>query len=217
MKRFINKVFTGDALALMRVIPSESVNAIITDPMFGVQSRFSTYEWGPDPSKGDPIRHWNYHGPIYSECRRVLKAGGILAWAVGLRHFSHFKKWFGNHRIWTLSRVGLHRSAPGQMWVVQTREQKPIRFPDKNGIIFYKSVDPLRKLHPCPKPTEEMAFLVESLTQPNHIVLDCFSGLGSTLVAAQMLGRRWIGCDISRFYCQVALHRLDTLRQQGVA
>ena len=54
-----------------------------------------------------------------------------------------------------------------------------------------------------------MAWLVESLTTPGQIVLDCFCGLGSTLVASQRLGRRWIGCDKGRTYCQVAMRRLD--------
>jgi site-specific DNA-methyltransferase (adenine-specific) len=67
----------------------------------------------------------------------------------------------------------------------------------------------LRKLHPCPKPVEELAFLVESLTKPGEIILDCFCGLGSTLIAAEMLDRKWIGCDLGRTYCQAAMQRLE--------
>jgi DNA modification methylase len=70
---------------------------------------------------------------------------------------------------------------------------------------------PLKMLHPCPKPVEEMALLIKALTEPGQIILDCFCGLGSTLVAAQQLGRRWIGCDRSRFYCQIAMRRLAEL------
>src|SRR5690606_33531336 len=43
---------------------------------------------------------------------------------------------------------------------------------------------------------------------PGQTVLDCCCGLGSTLVAAELLGRNWIGCDLSRTYCQVAMKRL---------
>ena len=59
--------------------------------------------------------------------------------------------------------------------------------------------------------------MIEALTTPGQVVLDCFCGLGSTLVAAQQLGRRWIGCDRSRRYCQVALQRLEELESQQVA
>src|SRR5690242_16485495 len=71
-----------------------------------------------------------------------------------------------------------------------------------------KEFVPLKQLHPCPKPVEEMEFLIEALTNPGDIILDCFTGAGSTLVAAQQLGRPWIGCDLSRAYCQTAMRRL---------
>ena len=38
--------------------------------------------------------------------------------------------------------------------------------------------------------------IVETSSRPNDIVLDCFAGSGTTLVAAEELGRQWIGIDI---------------------
>src|ERR1700690_2945714 len=70
---------------------------------------------------------------------------------------------------------------------------------------------PLRKIHPCPKPVEEMQFLVESLTRPGQIILDCCCGTGSTLLAAEMTNRQWIGCDLSKRYCQIAMKRLAVI------
>lgn len=102
-------------------------------------------------------------------------------------------------------------------WVVQTKEQQPVEHP--NNMLFRVDRDlfvPLKKLHPCPKPIEEMAFLIEALTKPGQIILDCFCGLGTTLVAAQQLGRRWIGCDKSRTYCQIAMKRLADTEKENV-
>jgi site-specific DNA-methyltransferase (adenine-specific) len=42
----------------------------------------------------------------------------------------------------------------------------------------------------------------------NDIVLDPFNGAGTTSLAAWKLGRRFIGIDISRQYCDTALARL---------
>jgi DNA modification methylase len=124
-------------------------------------------------------------------------------------HPRYFEKWFGGHRQWCLGRRFVRgRGGAFALWIVQTREQQPIRLPDRDGLIVCRDLSALYPLHPCPKPVEEMIFLVESLTEPGDIVLDPFCGLGATLIAAHLLGRRWIGCDLSPNYCRIALRRL---------
>ena len=210
---FTNKVYHEDALKLLHALPSASIDAVITDAMYGT-SKNCQYEWGLDPARGDPDKHWQYHQPIYRECLRVLKPGGILAWAQGAKFCHHFRRWFGDHRLWTLTRFRLQgMNATGHTWIVQTREQKPVEFPHRDSLVIFQNIGPLRTLHPCIKPVEELAFLVESLTQPGQIILDCFCGLGSTLVAAESLGRYWIGCDLSKRYCQFTMKRLAAVRK----
>jgi hypothetical protein len=98
--------------------------------------------------------------------------------------------------------------------VVQTQDRRPVPFPDKDSLVFYDRLGPLKTRHPCPKPVEEMLWLVEALTRPGEIVLDCFCGLGATLLAAQRLGRPFVGCDISRLYCKITLRRLRAARAE---
>lgn len=212
MDRFINKIFHADARNLLAELPSASVDAVIADAMYGT-ARNCKYDWGLDPAKGDPDRHWQYHEPIYRECRRVLKPDGVLAWGQGAKFCQHFQGWFGAHRLWTLTRFRIRGMNPtGHSWVVQTREQAPVPFPNRDALVVHEDSRSFKRFHPCPKPVEELQFLVESLTDPGDIVLDCFCGLGSTLIAADLLGRRWIGCDISKRYCQVTMMRLQELQ-----
>src|SRR5262249_7095072 len=134
MHRFVNKLFHGDALDLLLLLPPASIDAVITDPMYGVSKNPRpklAYDWGADPFQGDPGRWWEYHRPIYEQCRRVLKPGGVQAWAMGCKFHEHFPAWFGGCRIWSLTRFtrkhrGLNAFAP--IWLVQTREQQPVRF-----------------------------------------------------------------------------------------
>ena len=57
MDRFINKVFNADARKLLSALPTASVDAVISDPMYGT-SKKCQYDWGLDPAKGDPAKHW---------------------------------------------------------------------------------------------------------------------------------------------------------------
>ena len=63
-------------------------------------------------------------------------------------------------------------------------------------------------IHPTVKPTDLMRYLCRLVTPPGGIVLDPFCGSGSTLVAAQSLGRRAIGIEIEERYAEIAAKRL---------
>lgn len=62
--------------------------------------------------------------------------------------------------------------------------------------------------HPTQKPVQLMRALIELTTQPNQVVVDPFCGSGSTLVAAAMSGRRYLGIDSDPEYCELARRRV---------
>ncbi len=61
---------------------------------------------------------------------------------------------------------------------------------------------------PTQKPLALLEIPVTVLCPPDGIVADFFCGSGTTLLAAERLGRRWIGCDIGRWAIHVARKRL---------
>jgi DNA modification methylase len=62
--------------------------------------------------------------------------------------------------------------------------------------------------YPTQKPLALLDRIVRASSNPNDIVLDAFCGCGTALVAAQNLGRQWIGIDISPTSCRVMAKRL---------
>lgn len=62
--------------------------------------------------------------------------------------------------------------------------------------------------HPTQKPEELLRKLVLASSNRGDIVLDPFSGSGTTLVVSEQLGRRWIGCDRNTQYNQWAIERI---------
>lgn len=63
-------------------------------------------------------------------------------------------------------------------------------------------------LYPTQKNDELLETIIKASSNPESIVLDCFCGSGTTLVAAQKLNRKWIGIDQSNIAIEVATKRL---------
>jgi DNA modification methylase len=62
--------------------------------------------------------------------------------------------------------------------------------------------------YPTQKPLALLDRIIEASSNPNDIVLDAFCGCGTALVAAENLGRQWVGIDISPTACRVMAKRL---------
>jgi site-specific DNA-methyltransferase (adenine-specific) len=62
--------------------------------------------------------------------------------------------------------------------------------------------------HPTVKPTDLMRYLVRMVTPPGGLVLDPFTGSGSTGRAAMLEGMRFVGCELSREYAEIARARI---------
>ena len=62
--------------------------------------------------------------------------------------------------------------------------------------------------HPTEKAVSILRPLVESFAPAGGVVLDPFAGSGSTLVAAALCGRRYVGIELEDKYCQLARRRL---------
>jgi site-specific DNA-methyltransferase (adenine-specific) len=62
--------------------------------------------------------------------------------------------------------------------------------------------------HPTQKPEELLRKLVLASSKPADLVIDPFSGSGTTVVVAEQLGRRWMGCDLDTTYNSWAIERI---------
>jgi site-specific DNA-methyltransferase (adenine-specific) len=67
---------------------------------------------------------------------------------------------------------------------------------------------PEKTAHPTQKPLELVRRLVAAATSPGALVVDPFGGSGTTFVACEALGRRWLGCELDARYCDAIAERL---------
>lgn len=63
-------------------------------------------------------------------------------------------------------------------------------------------------MHPTQKPVALMEYIVSTYTKKDDLVLDFTSGSGSTLLACEILNRKWIGIELTDKYCNVIKNRI---------
>ena len=71
----------------------------------------------------------------------------------------------------------------------------------------WKFKDPQYPLYPTEKNLDMLKFIIKQSSNQDSIVLDCFCGSGSTLLAAEELGRKWIGIDSSEIAIKTVKER----------
>lgn len=101
---------------------------------------------------------------------------------------------------------------------IQVRQKmaKPVKDKKIKGNIWGYVVgknkeDQAAKEHPAPFPLKLAEDHILSWTNKGDLVLDPLCGSGTTCVAAKILGRNYIGIDISKKYCDLAKKRIEEI------
>jgi DNA modification methylase len=106
-------------------------------------------------------------------------------------------------------------------WTKNGRARYKLYLDDFQGYRVHNVWDDIPPLDPnsrdylyrTQKPVELLQRIIKCSTEPGDLVLDCFSGSGTTLVAAQSLQRNYIGIDESEKAVEIAQKRLKAPQQ----
>jgi len=99
-------------------------------------------------------------------------------------------------------------------WSASGVPRKKIFLDEKEGKKMqdiWEFKDPQYPQYPTEKSLDLLKFIIEASSKEGDLVLDCFAGSGTTLVAAQLLNRNWIGVDKSEQAIKVAKKRIAEL------
>jgi len=194
----LGRFVLGDARKLIKDVPSNSVDAVVTDPPWGVG--IDEYD--------DGSAYYDILGDLY----RILKPGGALAvyYATKLldRLIIETTK-AGFRYYWVIMRLDMTKGTRSPFGVsrytsviIFYKERTPkirIKLSDvlMSGEVDYDlflgmTKDMLDQF----KSTAATTYLVQTLTDEGELVLDPFAGYGSIPYVCEIHGRRWLGFEI---------------------
>ena len=76
--------------------------------------------------------------------------------------------------------------------------------------------DKSERIHPTQKPIELFERCLQEFSNENDLILDCFSGSGTTAIACHRLKRRFICIEKDKDYYEASVKRLEEEQRQGV-
>lgn len=234
IRQYLNKIICGDCLEVMREMPSESVDLVVTSPPYNIggarygnmwpnaalQHGYSHYD---DNMPHDEYADWQYE--CLKEMYRLIKKDGAI---------------FYNHKwriqgLLLMDRRDIIRDLPVRQIIIWKRKGG-INFNDKFFLPTYEVIyliakdkfklvrgantygdvweftQEMNNDHPAPFPVALIDRIISSTKA--KIVLDPFMGSGTTAMAALGLNRNYIGIDISPDYCKMAEDRIAEYESQ---
>ena len=219
----MNEIYQADCLEALKLMESKSVDLILTDPPYGVdigiiakggeggvrarkRSEIGCY----DDSKGNLKTLIDGFIP---DARRVGKCVVVCAGIKTLMYYPQpdwimawvydNKNLFGPFGFNNWTPILCYGKDPFQQ---KRRGNSPLAvLPD----VIYDNKPAKKNGHPTPKPLSFIQKLLKRLsTDESDLILDPFLGSGTTAVACKMLGRKYIGIEISEKYCSIARRRV---------
>ena len=211
------KLMLGDCLEVMRGIPDESVDMVVTDPPYGM-NYLSNHGTKHKKIKNDDVVDPSF----LPECMRLLKQGGGLISFTNWANSCEWMYWIEYYGFTVKSQVIWNRLHHGMgdlkgafapmhdvVWYT-TKGRRIFTNGRPKSVIDVKRPSPSQDHgHPTCKPVELMEKLIYSTDDgSNGIILDPFMGSGSTGVACRNLGRDFIGIELDADYYKIAEERI---------
>jgi len=202
------KLYHGDCLEILPTLDAGSVDAVITDPPYGIASIWKggfskNHGWGAAGLQQQSRNEWDEKAPKKETFDLMLSmCKTAIIWGGNYFPLPVSRGWL----VWVKPERGFSLSEAELAW---TNIEMPMR------VYECRRSDPDRK-HPTQKPLSLMRWCVENYTRPGDTVLDPFMGSGTTGVAAIQTGRNFIGIEQDAGYFAIAEKRIHeaTLQPQ---
>jgi len=218
-------LYCGDCLEIMKKFPKKSIDLVIADPPYGVNS-----------NETNGIRYIDNYFDVkkvsnllFDLLKNNKRLFAFIAQKTLFQTIHNFDKHFNFHQILIWHKPNFTSGGKrtfdftnSHEFILLFHKGKPdiLNNPRKISDEYSSNSDVLRytqpqsnfkknkRYHIHQKPLKLVKHLILASTNKNDLVLDPFIGSGTTAIACEKLGRKWIGIEINPEYCEIAKQRL---------
>ena len=197
----VNRIYNADCLDILKDLPDKSIDLVLTDPPYrdnkdnqptiDMRNNGTMKDFGNKPTK-----------EVFDEIFRISKKQIIF----GCNNFN--LPAYKGFIVWDKQMpFNFSMSMAEIAWISEncgtTSKIFSVRANGQNC-----------RIHPTQKPLKLFEQIIEHYTNPNDLILDCFSGSGTTAVACHNLKRRFICVEKDYDYWKASCERLKNAQAQ---
>lgn len=222
----LNKIILGDCLDILQQIPNKSIDMVLTDPPYIIDNHGGTNSplakrCAKVRDKIDDLTKDFDFESVANELIRVCKFVNIVMFC-SKQQVSRTMMFFENLGymvnllVWDKTNpapLGNNKLVNNLEYIVVARESGayfnnalPI---NKKRMSFYYATG-IKNFHPCEKPINLICDLLNLFSKKDDVVLDCFSGSGTTAIACSRIKRNFICIEKNEDYYKISCERLAT-------
>ena len=202
MENLINKIINADCLDILKQLPDKCIDLVLTDPPYGIDVSKSVYK-NADWDKSIPKKE------IFEEIFRVSKNQIIFGG-------NYFVEYLHNSNCWIVwdKLNGTNDFADCELaWTSFNSAVRKYEFL-WNGMLQQNMKNKEKRIHPTQKPADLFGMILRDYSKENDLILDPFSGSGTTAIASHNLKRRFICIEKDFDYWKASVKRLKEHQRQ---
>jgi len=204
-----NRIINGDCTEVLKTVDADSVDFVLTDPPYFVRYK---------DRSGRTIKNDSHPGAVlkaFDDVYRVLKPNSLCISFYGWQAVDAFMQTWKSAGFTPVGHIVWHKSYASNSRFLQYCHEQAYVLAKGRPAVPAEPLSDVRpwiysgnRSHPTEKAVGILKPLIEAFTKPGQIVLDPFAGSGSTLVAASLAGRDYLGVELEPKYCQLIERRL---------
>lgn len=220
VKELENKIINADCMDILKELPDKCIDLVLTDPPYGigVGKKTCIYD-GKKHGNALTNRHvykekdWDNEIPqkeIFDEIFRISKNQIIFGGNYFIENLHNSNCWL----VWDKLN-GKNDFADCELaWTSFNSAVRKYEFL-WNGMLQQDMKNKEQRIHPTQKPVDLLGQIIRDYSNEGDLVLDCFSGSGTTAIACHNLKRRFICIEKDIDYWTASVKRLEDHRKQG--
>ncbi len=231
----LNKIYNEDCLVGLKKIPDNFVDLVLIDPPYdictiGGKKGTSKLAKGILKLERELVNNdlvSSFDTKVLDELVRVMKGINIYIWC-NVRQIPMYIKYFNLQLKCKLEIVIWNKTNPMPLYgntYMNDKEYclyfrnggycKPASYEDAKTVYVSKSNIEDKRLyeHPTIKPLELIRKMIRNSSKENDVVLDCFLGSGTTVVACILEHRNYIGFEINKKYYDMSNKRINEAKK----